>query len=107
VRLACAYFLLLHYLAMLLEFDPAKRDATLAERGLDFADAAIVFAGKHRSVIDDRASYGEVRWITVGTIGNRLVVLVWTQRGPARRIISLRKANEREKAIYLPLLAGG
>jgi len=92
---------------MLIEFDPAKRDATLAERGLDFADAVEVFAGRHRSVVDDRIAYGEVRWITIGTIGGRLVVLVWTQRGQARRIISLRKANDRERAIYIPLVLGG
>ena len=38
--------------------------------------------------------------ITVGVLDQRLVVLVWTLRGEARRIISMRKANEREKAFY-------
>ncbi len=71
---------------MINEFDPAKRDKTLGERGLDFARAAEVFAG------------------TVGTLDGRMVVMVWTTRGEARRIISMRKANEREQARYLHYL---
>ena len=49
---------------MLVTFDPAKRDATLAERGLDFADAVTVFAGLTFDWRDERADYGEVRRIT-------------------------------------------
>lgn len=49
--------------------------------------------------------YGEQRFITVGWLDERLVVLVWTQRGLARRIISMRKANEREIAKYSQSLA--
>ena len=45
-------------------------------------------------------NYEEDRFITVGWLDARLVVLVWTPRGEVRRIISMRKANDREKAIY-------
>ena len=83
-----------------IEFDFDKRDKTLKERGLDFSRAVEVFAGVHFTGQDTRSEYAEDRFITVGTMNARLVVLVWTPRGEIRRIISMRKANEREKAIY-------
>lgn len=81
-------------------FDPVKRETTLRERGLDFALAAEVFEGHTYDRVDDRRDYGEVRIITVGTLVGRMVVLVWTQRGEARHVISMRKANDREQALY-------
>ena len=87
-----------------IEFDTAKRDATLEARGLDMADAGEVFAGNTITVEDDRADYGEPRSITIGYLEGRMVVLVWTPRGSARRIISMRKANDREQRIYGPRL---
>jgi uncharacterized DUF497 family protein len=89
---------------MSVEFDPAKRQATLDHRGLDMARADEVFAGATITIEDDRQDYGEVRFITVGRLDGRMVVMVWTPRGAARRIISLRKANDREQAIYAPRL---
>ncbi len=83
---------------MQIEFDPYKRDKTMAERGLDFADATHVFAGPVIEFEDNRSEYGETRITTVGILGGRMVVLVWTQRGETRRIISMRYANEREQA---------
>jgi uncharacterized DUF497 family protein len=85
---------------MEIEFDSDKRDKTLKERGLDFSRAVEVFAGVHFTGQNTRSEYAEDRFITVGTMNARLVVLVWTPRGEIRRIISMRKANEREKAIY-------
>ncbi|BBF93362.1 BrnT family toxin [Blastochloris tepida] len=89
---------------MPVEFDPAKRQATLDHRGLDMARADEVFAGATITIEDDRQDYGEVRFITVGRLDGRMVVMVWTPRGAARRIISLRKANDREQALYAPRL---
>ena len=85
---------------MNIEYPPAKRDATFAERGLDMARAAEIFSGATLTVEDDREDYGETRLITIGFLDSRMVVMVWTQRGAARRIISLRKANEREQKAY-------
>ena len=85
---------------MKIEFDPAKRAATLRNRRLDFSDANAVFEGSTFTMVDDRADYGETRWITAGLLRGRMVVLVWSERGEARRIISMRKANEREAAKY-------
>ena len=82
---------------MKISYDPHKRARTLAERGLDFEDAARVFAGRTLDYVDDREDYGEVRWISVGLLRGRMAVLVWTVRGNSRHIISMRKANEREK----------
>jgi uncharacterized DUF497 family protein len=81
-------------------FDPLKRQATLINRGLDMALADEVFAGATLTVADDRRDYGEARLITIGVLNGRMVVLVWTPRGENRRIISMRKANAREQALY-------
>jgi uncharacterized protein len=86
-------------------FDRAKRDLTLLERGLDFRQARDVFAGVHLTRVDDRRDYGEPRFISAGKLGGRIVILVWTSRGQARRIISMRKANERESKSLAPYLA--
>ena len=87
---------------MLIEFDTDKRDKTLAERGLDFARADEVFAGANVTISDERRDYGEPRWFTVGRLDEREIVIVWTLRGAARRIISMRNANEREIEKYAP-----
>jgi len=85
---------------MKITFDPAKRDKTLTERGIDFADAADVFIGPTLDRPDDRFDYGETRIVTVGHLRGRMMVIVWTPRGDARHIISMRKANDREQARF-------
>ena len=80
--------------------DPSKRDKTLRARGLDFLDARLVFAGPTFSFADDRRDYGEIRILTVGLLENRMVIVCWTQRQEARHVISMRKANAREKARF-------
>ncbi len=84
---------------MKIEFDPAKREATLKHRGLDMGRAAEIFAGATLTIADDRKDYGEPRFITIGRLDGRMGVSVWTPRGAGRRIISLRKANDREQAL--------
>ena len=85
---------------MLITYDPNKRAETLEHRSLDFEDAPKVFAGPHYEIEDDRRNYGETRWITVGRLDGTMVVVVWTPRGEARRIISMRKCNAREQEKY-------
>ncbi|KAI93266.1 hypothetical protein T281_17715 [Rhodomicrobium udaipurense JA643] len=89
---------------MTIEFDPAKRQATLEARGLDMADADQVFDSTHLTFPDVRFPYGEERFITVGYLARRMVLLAWTPRGAARRIISMRKANDREQRKFGPKL---
>lgn len=68
------------------------------------AGAGEVFEGPHLTVEDDRRDYGEPRFITAGFMAGRVVLIAWTPRGTARRIISMRKANERERKIFGPRL---
>ncbi|MBW7921757.1 MAG: BrnT family toxin [Rubellimicrobium sp.] len=87
---------------MQIEFDSEKRRVTLAVRGLDMADARLVYSGKHITFADIRFDYREDRFVTVGFLFGRMVILTWTPRGDAHRIISLRKANEREQRKFGP-----
>ena len=56
---------------MQIGFDTNKRDRTLAERGLDFARAAEVFAGPTVTLPDTRQDYGERRFLSVGRLDGR------------------------------------
>ena len=89
---------------MRITFDPVKRAKTLTERGLDFADATLIFAGVTVEVEDTRKNYGERRVICYGLLAGRVVVVGYTPRGADRHVFSMRKANEREKARIAPLL---
>jgi uncharacterized DUF497 family protein len=92
---------------MAITFDPAKRAATIHNRGLDFIDAEVVFAGDTLDFPDLRRDYGEIRMITVGYFRTRMVIVVWTPRGEARHVISMRKANDREQARFANQLGQG
>ena len=85
---------------MRLEWDDKKRNKALAERGLDFADVAGVDWDTAFTVEDTRVDYAEARFVTMAPIDNRLCVFAWCRRGEALRVISLRKANERERNKY-------
>ena len=87
-------------------FDEKKRKITLEERGLDFADAGKIFTGVTLTVEDDRKDYGEVRYQTIGRLSRSTVMVVWTPRGEARHIISMRKCNDREKRRFKASLGG-
>jgi uncharacterized DUF497 family protein len=89
---------------MRISFDPAKRAKTLADRGLDFEDAAQVFAGATFEIEDKRKDYGEKRVICYGLLAGRMVVVGYVPRGNNRHVFSMRKANEREKERIAPLL---
>ena len=92
---------------MALIWDEPKRAETLASRGLDFADAGIVFEGSHFTVPSVTQDHGEPRFLTAGEIAGRMVIIVWTPRGGDRRIISMRKANEQEQRRYRQRLGKG
>ena len=82
---------------MRLTYDPAKREKTLIERGLDFEDALTVFEGPTVEIEDTRKDYGERRIICYGRLEDRLVVVGYTPRGADRHVFSMRKANDREQ----------
>ena len=89
---------------MQITFDPTKRDKALSERGLDFDDAALIFAGVTLEIEDTRKDYGEMRVICYGMLEGRMVVVGYTPRGADRHIFSMRKANEREQNRIAPHL---
>ena len=80
------------------EWDDEKAASNIEKHGLDFEDAIRIFADDHRLVtVDDRVDYGEERLVATGYIHNRLCVVVYTEQEDVIRIISARKANEREQ----------
>jgi uncharacterized DUF497 family protein len=85
---------------MRITFDPAKRDATLRDRGVDFLEAETVFAGPTADVPDLRFDYGEPRIVTFGYLDTKMVAVVWTPTNDGRRVISMRKANDRERRTF-------
>ena len=92
---------------MKISYDPAKRALIREERGLGLEDAAQVFAGAVLTVPDDRKHYGEERYQSLGPLRGRLVVVVWTPRGEARHIITMWKANDRDRKRYEAELGPG
>ncbi len=82
------------------EWDEKKAEANLLRHGVDFKSAIEFDWETALEARDDRFDYGEERWIALGLIHKRLHVLVYTLRGSKIRIISLRRANKRERAFY-------
>ena len=78
----------------------AKRAANLKAHGLDFVDAALVFEGTTYTFEDDRFSYGEQRFVTLGLLAGVPVSIIHTESDHEIRIISFRKATKRESQIY-------
>jgi uncharacterized protein len=81
-------------------WDAAKNRSNFAKHGLRFEDADLVFSGPCVTFVDDRFDYGEERLVTLGLLADRFVVIAHTPRDDGTRIISIRKGNLREKAIY-------
>ena len=82
------------------EWDEDKRVANYIKHNVDFLDAERFEWTSAIEAIDDRAEYGEERWIALGYIDNRLHVLIYALRGDSIRLISLRRANSRERKYY-------
>ncbi len=82
-------------------FDPAKRASNLKKHGLDLADAPqVIESGQAVTFEDRRFDYGEARFVTLGPLGDTLVVVVTAEFEDDIRIISMRKADRYEQAIY-------
>ncbi|MGA2792479.1 MAG: BrnT family toxin [Roseiarcus sp.] len=83
------------------EWSPAKRDGTLAERGVDFSAVLVGFSDPNRRITrDTRRDYGEQRFNMLARCDGRLYHVTFTMRGATTRIISARKANQRERRRY-------
>ena len=78
----------------------SKRAMNIKDHGLDFIDAQSVFGGMTYTFEDDRFSYGEQRFVTLGLLAGITVSVVHTENENEIRIISFRKATKRESQIY-------
>lgn len=78
----------------------AKRRRNIKDHGLDFVDAARVFQGPTFTYEDDRFSYGEQRFVTLGLLADVAVSVVHTETEHEIHVISFRKATKRETAIF-------
>ena len=85
---------------MELDWDENKRSWTLEHRGLDFAIVADADWDDALTVEDSRSDYGETRFVSLVPIHNRLCAVAWCMRGDKLRVISLRKANAKERKIH-------
>ena len=82
------------------EGDEDKRQRTLQERGLDFADVSRFATETVVTALDERFDYGESRYRSTGYLDGVLCRYCWTIRFGRMRIISMRKINDRERKIY-------
>ena len=85
-----------------IEFDPAKREIVLRERGLDLADAGELLFGIRLDELDDRFDYGEDRWRSLGLLKGEVVACVWVDlEAGGVRIITMWKARRHEQEKFL------
>ena len=85
---------------MKFEWDELKNKTNIKKHGIDFRDAQDIFHSIRLSFEDKRKEYREKRFITIGLIGKSVCVVVYTIRNGSIRLISARKANERERRRY-------
>lgn len=88
------------------EWDEAKNSENIAKHGIDFADAHRIFERPMLVRRDDREDYAEERWIALGERGRIVVVIVFTPREDRIRVISVRRANRRERRVYEESIRG-
>lgn len=77
----------------------------IQKHGIDFVGIEKVFAGTTLTILDDRFGYGEPRFITLGLLRGRVVVIAHTETPQVIRIISVRKATKNEEANYFKEIA--
>jgi uncharacterized DUF497 family protein len=82
-------------------WDETKRRSNLEKHGLDFKDAHLVYDNPEKCTYAS-SRQGELRWmdIAVAVIHERLLVLVYTERGDQVRVISFRPASREEREQY-------
>ena len=89
-------------------WDEPKNESNIRKHGLDFDDARRIFEAPLLAAPDERAEYGEDRWIGIGLLDGRVVVIVFTELNEHTiRVISLRKALRHERERYGAYLADG
>jgi hypothetical protein len=77
-------------------FDPNKNRVNLVKHGISLSDVRLMDWEDALRWVDDRKEYGELRWVALAPINERLYCVVYVDLKQNRRVISLRKANIRE-----------
>lgn len=85
---------------MKIEFDPLKNRKNIQARQLSFERAVDFDFESSLTYLDTRMDYGEDRWVSIGFLDDRLHVICYLKLLQGIRVISLRKANERERRVY-------
>jgi uncharacterized DUF497 family protein len=84
-----------------LDWDPEKDALNQTKHGIGFVSASRVFIDPHRIVSDStRPEFGEVRMKAIGMVDDRLIAVIYTDRGSIRRLISARRARHNERREY-------
>lgn len=97
----CNMYKYVYSYAMLFTWDEKKRHGNLKKHGIDFTSAADIFGGPTFTWEDSRFDYSEQRWITMGLLGSLVVVLVvHTETEEEIHVISIRKADKDEQALF-------
>ena len=90
------------------EWDEDKNQENIRKHGFDLADAWEIFEAPMLAYLDTKEDYDEDRWSGIGLLGNRIVIVVFTERGEDTiRIISLRKALKHERKKFEEALRDG
>ncbi len=85
---------------MRFDWDTKKRKANIKKHGIDFSELRKVFEKPMLTRIDNREDYGETRWISLGDLNGKIVILVYTETENNVRLISARRATKNEENIY-------
>lgn len=93
------------YTWLVIDWGQRKRQANLKKHGFDFVDANEIFDGVTFTYEDDRISYGEQRFVTLGSLRGTVVSIVHTEQDDHIRVISMRKATKREREIYFQTIS--
>ena len=83
-----------------ISYDQAKRSQIREQRGLYIADASDLFEAFHLTRSDEKHSDDEDRFISIGMLNEEVVLVVWTERSESRRIVTMWKANDKERKAY-------
>lgn len=81
---------------MQITFDEAKDEQNRRKHGVSLSEAEKLKWEDALTWPDNRRNYGEARMVALAAMGARLYCVVYVDREDVRRIISLRKANQRE-----------
>ena len=85
------------------EWDEVERETNLVKHGFDFLDAAMLFEDRMVFTEARDGMTGEARWAGTGLLDGRFVTVIFTRRGHAVRVISLRRARGNARSRYQAL----